>query len=100
MRDAERASLKRDALHFLEKLVGFHLGIDDKRLDRNLQEAGALLHAGDCNLQRRRRCDIGHNRTRCLRLRTATGALTLPKACARTWKVRRWLPFSWASRRV
>ncbi len=39
MRDAERASLKRDALHLFEKLVGSHLGIDGEGLDRHLQEA-------------------------------------------------------------
>ena len=39
MRDAERAPLKRDALHLFEKLVGLQLRIDGERLDRHLQEA-------------------------------------------------------------
>src|SRR5918995_4601429 len=45
VRDAEGAALKRNALHFFEKLVSFDFGIDGERLDRHLQEAGALFHA-------------------------------------------------------
>ena len=45
MRDAERAPLKRNALHLFEKLVGLELRIDGERLDRHLQEARALFHA-------------------------------------------------------
>jgi hypothetical protein len=45
VRDAERAPLKRNALHFFEKLVGFHFRVDGEGLDRHLQKARALFHA-------------------------------------------------------